>query len=125
LSEAIRRKLELKERIRRERDQSYEERRQWALEHGTRVSFLICPLCGRGRPLDGHRGRAVFQVRPEYPLIQVRIGGGRGIGFFLLEEESLSLEEVREQYPEVYENLLESVEQLAEVLGLFEEEEEE
>jgi len=134
MSEAIDRYISVKARKRAERDRTYEIRRQHALEHGTTIKSLVCPLCGLSRPLDSHRGRNTFIIYDQNrPLIQTRKGGGRiiiedrgrGVGFFLVEEESFTLDEMQEHYPEVYENLRESVEHLAELLELFEEEEEE
>jgi len=128
MSEAIERYIDKKRRVREDRDRTYEERRAYALQHGTRITYLMCPLCGKRQPLRRHRGQTQFILYdPEHPLIQVSIGGGRyhdgsGVGFFLLRDESLTLEEMREEYPEVYENLRSAVLHL---VGFFEGEEEE
>ena len=79
-------------------------RKQKALA-GTRVLYLTCPLCGLNRPLSSYKGSATFQVKPDYAIIQVRYGGGRGSGFFLAEEESISLSDLKATNPEVELNL--------------------
>jgi len=103
-----------KQSYRERRDETAQERRQYALEQGTRTQYLTCPLCGRNRPLkDSTR----FEVKPDYALVQTRAGGGEimtqhggmSVGWWLVEDESLSMEEVREQYPEVWANLIEEV----------------
>ena len=102
---------------RKERDETYEERKQDALEFGTKVLYITCPLCGRNRVLHPHKQpQTRFEVKPDYLLLQARYGGGKGSGFFLNKEESLSIEEVKEQYPELYENLQR---ELARLVDLF------
>ena len=116
------RKRELKDRTR-------EARKAKALADGKKVIYLACPLCGRNRPLKSHTlGRAAFQFDPEHKIIQVRYGGGRftteekddkghsigvGLGFFINEAESLTLEEMKEQYPVIIENMKEEVERIS------------
>ena len=113
LARKFRRRLE----VRAQRDLTVEERKQHALAFGTRVLYIVCPLCGRNRPLNPHeREQTRFEVKPDFALIQVRYGGGKGSGFFLKEEESLSIEEVKEQYPDLYENLKEQVVRLSKIL---------
>ena len=90
---------------------TYEERKAKALS-GTKVLYLTCPLCGLNRPLTTYKGDTRFQVKPDYAIIQVRYGGGRGIGFFLSEGESIKLEDMRSTYPEVLDNLKEQISQL-------------
>ena len=104
------------ERSRRERDETYETRRNKALSQGTRVEFITCPLCGRNRPLEMWGNEVRFEVKPDYAIIQVRYGGGRGSGFFLNENESVKLEEMKEKYPELYINLKNEVFKLNEIL---------
>lgn len=97
------------------RQATYEERRAKALAEGTKVLFLTCPLCGRNRPLETYKGSSRFEVKPDYAIIQVRYGGGRGIGFFLSEDESIKLEDLRSTHPEVLENLKEMIGKLYEI----------
>ncbi|MHC1628265.1 MAG: hypothetical protein ACXQTI_05500 [Candidatus Nezhaarchaeales archaeon] len=104
------------ERSRRLRDATYEERKAKALTEGTRVEYLTCPLCGLNRPLEKWGKPTVFKVKPDYAIIQVRYGGGRGRGFFLNEKESIKLEDLKNHYPDVFENLKEEVEKLYEII---------
>jgi len=96
------------------REATYEERKTKAAG-GARVLYLTCPLCGLNRPLETYKGSSKFQVKPDYAIIQVRYGGGRGIGFFLNEGESVKLPELRSAYPEVLENLREQIQELYEL----------
>ena len=113
---AINRKIRRRYEVRAERDRTVEERKQHALAFGTRVLYITCPLCGRNKPLNPHeREQTRFEVKPDFFLIQVRYGGGKGSGFFLNKEESLSIEEVKEEYPDLYENLKEQVALLSEI----------
>jgi len=94
---------------------TYEERKAKALSEGTRVEYISCPLCGRNRPLIVWDEETRFEVKPNYAIVQVRYGGGRGIGFFLNEEESIYLQSMREQYPELLDNLKEEIAKLYEL----------
>ena len=97
------------------KEATYEERREKALK-GTRVLYLACPLCGRNRPLEMWGKETRFEVKPDYAIIQARYCGGRGTGFFLKLEESVTLEALEREYPEVYENLRGEVEKLYHLL---------
>lgn len=99
---------------RSEREATYEERRSKAIATGARVLYVTCPLCGLDRPLETYKGVTRFQVKTDFAIIQVRYGGGRGIGFFLNESESVKPEDLRNTYPEVLDNLREMIEQLHE-----------
>jgi len=105
-------------RSRERRKASYEERKAKAMS-GRKVLYLTCPLCGLNRPLESYKGRAAFEVKPDYAIIQVRYGGGRGIGFFLSQGESIKLEELKEQYPEVLRNLKAQAEELNTILRIL------
>lgn len=106
---------EIRERRHEEKMATYEARKAEALATGTRVLYLTCPLCGLNRPLDTYKGRADFEVKPDFAIIQVRYGGGRGRGFFLSEDESVNLEGLKEEFPEVFDNLKEEIEKLYEI----------
>jgi hypothetical protein len=97
-----------REESKERRERTYDERKAKALA-GTKVLYLTCPLCGLNRPLSSYKGEARFEVKPSYAIIQARYGGGRGIGFFLVPEESITLSELKAIYPEVLENLKEQV----------------
>ena len=97
------------------KQETYEERKAKALTDGARVEYLSCPLCGRNQPLNTYKGQTLFQVKPDYAIIQVRYGGGRGIGFFLVLEESTTIEDLRSEYPEVADNLKEQISRLYEI----------
>ena len=119
----------IKQRKRELKDRTREARKAKAFADGKRVIFLACPLCGRNRPLESHtQGRAGFQFTPEHFIIQVRYGGGRftteekddkghsigvGLGFFINDSESLTLEEMKAEYPDIIENLKEEVKKIA------------
>ena len=94
------------------RTATYDDRKAKAMQ-GARVLFLTCPLCGLNRPLHTYKGSTRFQVRPDYAIIQVRYGGGRGLGFFLAEDESIKLMDLKDTHPDVFENLKEEVIQMA------------
>jgi len=94
---------------------SYEERRAKA-SSGARIEYLTCPLCGRNRPLIMWGKQTRFEVKPDYAIIQVRYGGGRGVGFFLSLEESINIEDLEREYPKVYENLKDEIELLYNLL---------
>lgn len=105
-----------REESRQRRQATREERKAKAMS-GRRVEFLTCPLCGFNRPLETYKGGAKFQVRPDYAIIQVRYGGGRGSGFFLSLEESTKLDKLKESYPDIYLNLKEQVDKLHEAFS--------
>ena len=94
---------------------SYEERRAKA-SSGARIEYLTRPLCGRNRPLIMWGKQTRFEVKPDYAIIQVRYGGGRGVGFFLSLEESINIEDLEREYPKVYENLKGEIELLYNLL---------
>ena len=83
---------------------------------GSRIEYLTCPLCGRNRPLKMWNKQTAFEVKPDYAIIQIRYGGGRGSGFVLSLEESTKLEDLEREYPEVYSNLKAEVEKLHKLL---------
>ena len=104
----------LKKAAREEKDKTYDERREKALREGKKYLYITCPLCGLSRPLRSYKGSVRFTVKPDFAIIQARYGtGGRGQGFFLKEDESLSLSDVKKKYPDVYENLRLEVKRLA------------
>lgn len=103
---------ERKKEIRSERDKTYEDRKKQALAEGQITLFLTCPLCGLNRPLKRWGKEARFQVKPDYFLIQARSSRGRGSGFFLNLKESMKIEEVKQEYPELYENIKKSIKEL-------------
>jgi hypothetical protein len=105
-------------RSRQLRDLTYDERKKISLKEGKEVTFLTCPLCGRNRPLNIWGRRAVFEFKPDYAIIQIRKGGGRGYGFFLVLDKSLKLNdpEFLEKYWDVFLNLKEEVRKLYEFL---------
>lgn len=77
--------------------ESPEEKRVRVLRDGTPVEYMTCPLCGLNRVLDKHaKGRVRWDmVDPETALIlQVRVGGGWGSGFYLDEEKSLTFNQL-------------------------------
>jgi len=95
-----------------------EERKSYALSHGTKVMYLACPMCGRNRSMKGttksgnyngvfgHRNTLNDTFEPYLDrLLQVRKGGGRQIGFFLVEEETLNLRKLLKSKPEIFYNI--------------------
>jgi hypothetical protein len=108
--------LERKKKSREKRDETYDARKKKALSEGKKVLFITCPLCGRGRPLKIQGKKQVrFVVKPDYFLVQARYGAGRGSGFFLRDDESLSVADVKKHYPALYKNLKESIGELAKI----------
>ena len=69
------------------------------------------------RPLERWGKPTRFKVKPDYAIIQVRYGGGRGRGFFLNLDESVTLKELKDQYPDIFKNLKTEVEKLYEILN--------
>lgn len=93
-----------------EKDKTFLERQQRAFTEGKPVLFLTCPLCGRGRPLTTWKGKTIFNVKPDYAIVQVRYGmGGRQGGFYLKEDESVFLEDLQASHPDIHDNLKEQV----------------
>lgn len=105
-------------RKRAKKEATYDERRAHALSVGTKVNFLVCPLCGMNRAMK----RAIsgppefIKAKLETLFIQVRYGGGGGIGFFTNEDESVPLAQAKELFPEEYAALKAAVQHLAELL---------
>lgn len=94
-------------------DEERSNLRNRAFAEGTKSLFVTCPMCGRNRPLKDKWGKgAHFVVKPDYALIQARYSIGRGSGFFLKEDESLSIDQVKDEFPEIYEEIKAAVEQL-------------
>ena len=60
-----------------------------------------------------------LEATPDTVFIQARCGGGHGIGFFSNEEESVTLQQAKEHYPDHYEALKKSVKHLAALLGIL------
>ena len=108
--------IRLREEARQRKQRTYEDRKAIAFSSGTKVLYVTCPLCGRSRVLTDNWGNtASFNVKEDFAIIQVRYGGGRGIGFFIKPDECLSISEVKEQYPEIYDNLKSSIQELAQI----------
>ena len=107
-----------KKRKRAKKDATYELRKQKALAEGTRIDFMVCPICGMGRSLKRYlSGSPKFiEATPDTVFMQARYGGGYGRGFFTNEEESTTLEQAKEQYPDHYEALKKAVKHLAALL---------
>ena len=81
------------------------------------VEYLTCPLCGINRTFHTKdRGDRRFEVKPTYDIIQRRAGGGRGYGFRRLEGQGVKLEDLRHEFPDVYENLLREARRLLQAL---------
>ena len=84
----------LAEERRARKEETYEERKALALAKGTRILFMVCPLCGMNRPIRRRKGPPTFISDPEF-FIQARYTFGRGSGYFLNEEESIKLGDPR------------------------------
>ena len=97
------------------KDATYSARKAKALSQGTEFQFLVCPLCGRNRPIEIWGNKTLFKVKPTYYIIQNRKGGGRGIGFFLI--GGVKLNELAEEDPEVWNNLRKEVSKLYSALN--------
>jgi len=95
-----------------------EQRRIEAMKTGKEILWLNCPLCGKGRPLHSRKGDARFAVKLDYGVVMVRKGGGNRIGFFRVEGSEVTIQELEEAHPEVFENLKVEVAKLHEALSL-------
>jgi len=104
--------LKLKELSKRWKEETYEERRKLAFQHGHRHKYITCLLCGRNFPLKIWGKRKKFEVKPDFAVITTRVGGGRSIGYFLDEKENVYLKDLKKQYPEIYANLKEQIKKL-------------
>ena len=104
------------------RDLTKEERQSIALSEGTEVHFVTCPLCGFSRPagkyLDGSIAFTNIDLDRMH-VLSVRRGGGRGIGFFRVDESSLLLGELKEvvEYQEVIGQIREQARKVLKALG--------
>ena len=96
-------------KIERRSEKDYDVRKAQALKNGKEAVFLTCPLCGVNRPLQKLGKDNWFKVKTDYAIITVHKGGGRRIGFFRIEDRDVKLEDLQKKYPEVWENLFESV----------------
>ena len=78
-----------------------------------RVEYIVCPTCGRNRVMETKKKGKIGwpnDINLETTLLlQVREGGGRGSGFHLVEDESLTLPEMIEDGG--YEDVLEGMKQ--------------
>lgn len=113
--------IEYKKRKRAKKEATYDARRQKALTEGTRIDFMVCPVCGMGRSTKRHlSGPPKFiEATPDTLFMQARYGGGYGRGFFTNEDESITLEQAKEHYPDHYEALKKAVKHLAALLDLL------
>lgn len=100
---------EWKEKKKAKKILTEEERRRKALSIGTDVWYLKCPLCNMSKPLETWKGKTVFKFYDD-DVLQLRRGGGRGIGFFKV--EGLDLKRLKEEYQDIFINLKEEVEKL-------------
>jgi len=91
-------------------------RRSHALAAGTEITYVICPLCHKSRPLKSYDSRTQFRVESGYAVISVRIGGGDRVGFFRIPERDISINELKNSHPLVFENLKNSVTQLSDLI---------
>ena len=104
------------------RDLTREERQSIALSEGTEVHFVTCPLCGFSRPagkyLEGTVAFTNIDLNRMH-VLSVRRGGGRGIGVFRVDEDSLLLEELKDvpEYQEVIDQIREQAKKVLEILG--------
>lgn len=106
-----------KEEVRRRREETLLVKKVKAMLSGKKVFYVTCPLCGLNKPMI-QWGKKItpFQIKPDYFIIQCRKGGGRGIGFFLVPEESTKIEDLPKKYPEIWENLKQNVYKLYEII---------
>ena len=90
---------------------SHEERKALAFKLGKKYSYLICPLCGKSKPMKTWKGKTVFDIDDDPEIIQFRMcRGGRGIGgFYKNEDESIFLSHLKEKNPELLQNLNEQL----------------
>ena len=103
----------------RSAEDTYKERKAKAFSKGKKYFYIICPLCQLGKPFRTHvKGKTVFNVQTKPEVLQVRYGvGGRGTGFFRKDDECLDVWKLKDNYPEVFENLKEEVTKLHRMLN--------
>jgi len=100
-------------------------RRAQALISGAEIKYLICPLCHKSHPLKTDDSRTLFRVNGNYAIISTRVGGGDRVGFFRIPEKDITLKDLKESYPLVFNNLRNSVEQLSDLIAAQEKKNEE
>ena len=141
---------------RKEFIQSYDDRRAFAMSHGTVVGYLRCPFCSLNRPMGSVRDpnnirakitrggtlKTAFNVSTQSlnidpddiditdqkniemntdEIIQFRVGGGRGIGFFRTETQPpLGLQDLFDKSAPLYYNIKENVLLLVEEINRIE-----
>ena len=115
-------------------DLTKEARRKKAMQVGSRVKYLACPLCGMNKVL----GKSPIRPNTDGYILQERVGGGTfsledeapgvwdrlvmswgntgprpnskvGLGFFLDESTSSKLEDLPKDNPELFEALRQAV----------------
>lgn len=88
-----------------------EERRQRAIKTGKRFESVVCPLCLKARVGQVWKDEFIFKPDPNPEVIQVRYSlGGRGCGgFFKNPKESIRMDVLKQNKPEVWKSLKFSV----------------
>jgi len=137
-SEAIEKVREEKREHRELMEVTREQRKKLAMEVGTKVHYITCPLCGRNQPVK-QWGREIkpFNVKPDYDIVQIRKGGGKanprdvekildmpatettevpGIGLGWFRVGGYKLEELKEKRPDLWKNLKTEVRKLSELI---------
>jgi len=77
---------------------SKKEKKARVITEGTEVLYVACPMCGMNKSLkryrDGRAGMTSIDLNRFYVLV-TRVGGGRGSGFYRIDEKSLLLSELK------------------------------
>ncbi len=83
--------------------------REQVLATGTKIEFIVCPLCSKNRKLTRYKGEQVRFDSYDFdrPIIQIRYGGGRGSGFWMNEAESLTIQQIIDD--PTYEDILNQI----------------
>lgn len=99
-----------------------EDRRERAMLYGTEVFYVNCPLCGMSKSKNKYdNGSLRFDSidLTKMHVIVLRKGGGKFIGFHKVPEQSLLLEEIKddEEYKEIVKQMKVQCYKILEELG--------
>ena len=89
---------------------SYEDKKSKVISEGTEVLYVACPMCGMNKSLkryrDGRAGMTSIDFG-RFHVIVTRVGGGRGSGFYRIDEKSYLLGEIKDM-PE-YQDIVQEI----------------
>ena len=98
---------------------SSEDKRSRVMAEGTEVMYVACPMCGMNKSLkryrDGRAGMTSIDF-DRFHVVVTRVGGGRGSGFYRIDEKSYLLGEIKDM-PEYHDIVAQIKEQAQKILN--------